>query len=746
MNERPTDYLIEKALAHLHEKEYGAANHYLDQAIGLDANNEDALGWKVSVLRLSGEEKEAEEWIKVGLNRVGDSPRLYYERGMLRFDQKRHADAMKDFDQVLRLDASQQTSYGAHAFEWKIVAESDWRRLQRRFGRAEALLEEALKGDFANSPHIWNQRGLVHYDQNRHEPAITAFENALKCDNSNQFALLWKLIAQASRLRLQRRFEEAASLLDQNDPRIEGGSYTSRILIERGLLHLEREEFAEAATRLEEALQFAPTVDCSRLRLNQVEMFIRMGKEDEALDLLHKLKRAHPGDLFIREKLGWFYIWRHRLDDAEGEFKHLLENDADDIGGVVGLGAVNLQRREYDYARERFQQAVKEAPNYALFRSKLSWALVGEEQGADLDEAESHCSRAIELDRYLAQAWGCKGLIALKRGRIRDAEENLRRSINVNPRDGSYVQLGSLYRHMGLYEEAEETLRSALKINNRDVQALVELGKVRLESDHTSQGIADLRRATKLDPRDESAGEALAMALVEQGRLDAAEHVLRYTLHRLDKARSGRLHLVLSHVLILRGDETKEDDYYKDALTEVNIALGIRPGDLDVRFQRAVLWAKLEDYRDALKDFKHILDTEAKLLKGGEVEREGVDPVRHAEAERQAKKIREQLQRENLRTKGVRSGAFVIAVISVGQLAYLWYLYAHARVSDTLLTLLIPILLGLVVVSFLLPVLVRLKLPGMEAELSPLGEIGSSEPPVKADFASPLPTVISGSR
>ena len=79
-----------------------------------------------------------------------------------------------------------------------------------------------------------------------------------------------------------------------------------------------------------------------------------------------------------------------------------------------------------------------------------------------------------------------------------------------------------------------------------------------------------------------------------------------------------------------------------------------------------------------------------------------------------------------------------LAIIFLTQLIALWIFRLRTeKITDTMLTVLVPILLGLIVVAVLLPWLSRLKMTGLEAELSeptpkeslssgPKGEIGFS--------------------
>ena len=93
------------------------------------------------------------------------------------------------------------------------------------------------------------------------------------------------------------------------------------------------------------------------------------------------------------------------------------------------------------------------------------------------------------------------------------------------------------------------------------------------------------------------------------------------------------------------------------------------------------------------------------------------------------------MREETIRSRASLVSSLVVGVVALGQLAGLWFVRLRGGpVSDVMITVLVPVCLGLLVVSVLLPSLTKLKLTGIEAELSepkpkavaagPKGEIG----------------------
>jgi tetratricopeptide (TPR) repeat protein len=228
-----------------------------------------------------------------------------------------------------------------------------------------------------------------------------------------------------------------------------------------------------------------------------------------------------------------------------------------------------------------------------------------------------------------------------------------------------------------------------------------------------------------LDPYNPRSIIGLAVTLMEGNKLAEAETVLRNGIRFLDKAKRWELHLTLCRLLTHIGDDTGDHQYYSEALEEVSTAIRLKPEHSAPYFHGGIVLFKLEDYRGALRHFRRCKPEDEYCR----------------EAKLNEKRVRIHLHREGSRVSRVAS--LSLAVICLLQLAGLWIalLRTPSKVSTTMLTVLIPILLALIVVSVLLPWLSRLKVTGLEAELNAPGpkESLTSGPRGEIGFGSALP-------
>ena len=533
-------------------------------------------------------------------------------------------------------------------------------RKEQRFVESHQFLDAALKLR-PTSIGILSERAWLYLEQKKHGEAIRAFDEVLQVDRNNESIYLWKIYL----LREQRRFEEAERAVQKATDLF---AQSTRVLNEQGWLYFYQQQYDEAVNCFERVLA---TDAGNELALQGKIATLRMQGEyaDAHREIEQALKKL-PKSIGILSERGWLCFAQARFDEAEAAFEEVL--------ALV--------------------------PNDPFSCINLAWALVWQETEESYSKATRYCRKALSLNASLAQAYGCLGVVAYKQGHMLLAENYLRRSIRVNPAKGHYVDLGALYTRMERYEEAEEVLAAAVQMNPADANAQMELGNLYLQSGRTKEAVRKFRLAMALDSNNPEAARALAIALMEIGQLVEAEKILRGAIRQLDQTKRRKLHLALCQLLALLGDDTGDDWFFEEALKEVNIAIRLNPQDPDLYFHAGIVRFKLEDYVGALKSFKRC---------------QGANE-HHFEAEMNARRITSLIRNEQERSRIGRWESRALALTILGLLIALWILYIATinLVSIAMLLVFSPLLLGCLVVSMLLPWLTRLKITGLEAELS----------------------------
>jgi tetratricopeptide (TPR) repeat protein len=584
--------------------------------------------------------------------------------------------------------------------EWSTLSDKLYLlRVQTRFAEAEALLREKLSEN--EQAHVLlNELGLLYFDQMQYGKALEQFKKVLHNAPYNNFALQ---LALASLRALGRsgspgKFEEAEELLAKVLPIF---PEHDGLLVERGLLYVDQNRFKEADEILTQAAALAD--DPRSAQMARVEALQGLKRGEEAIKILDSLKQQYPNDTDVMARAGWYYIGRNDLDNAKKEFESILSVDRKSVRGLNGMASIHFAKGEFQKAEEKYRDVAALAENDAAIQTNLAWALV--RQGGDdkCEEARSLCRRLLQLNPYFPAANGCLGVIAFRLGNISESEDYLLASTRTNSRDGGYSDLGALYVHMSRYEEADAVLKVALAFNPYDVQALIQRGYLYLAQEKPKEAVRELRRAAVVDKWGEEAARMLATALMRAGEYGEAERVLRDALKRLDENRRWQLHLRLSELLIRLGDEKKDPQYYEDARIEAAIARRLNNTEAEPYFHEGIALAKLKDYSGADISLSYCL-----ALKED-----------HYDAQRNLRIVKTKIREQRVLNAGSGLGAAIVGSAAVIQLVVVWIMYLKGKISETMLTAMIPFLLGLIVLSLLLRTLVKLKLPGgFEAEVS----------------------------
>lgn len=579
---------------------------------------------------------------------------------------------------------------------------------------------------------------------NRFDAARTKFDQALVIDRQSEGALQGSVAS----LRKQRLFQPAAELLRtalELHPRSIG------LLSERGWMYFEQRDYANAVEAFSEILKLYPASEDKVVWKSSLLRALR--RFDEADTTLRTAEARSPDSLVIKTERGWLAFDQQEHDRALEIFNSVLQQDPKNelahqgrvaayrmkgnygeasrlvtealriVEKSAGLeserGWLNFEQGQYEAAEQAFEKLVQLQPTDVYSKINLAWALVRQGSENDLERAVQHCRAALRIDGDLTQAYGCLGVIAARQGRLREAESNLIRSIRLDPIKGRRSDLGALYIQMGRYSDAEKVLTEAVEINHDDAHAHVELGNLFLLTDRVKKAIRQLRIARAVDPSSADPPRALAIALLETGKLVEAEKVLREALRGLDQSKRWQLHLTLCQVLTRVGDETGEATFYTDALQEANEAIRMKDTEAEPYFYTGIVRYKLGDYAGALKDFRRCTSKNE----------------RHLEADLNARRI-EALLRSDLRSRVGRKESYGLATIFLLQLLLIWIVFLGSnKISQGTMLAIVSLLLSLMLISILLPWLSRLKLKGLEAVLSepkpketlasgPKGEVG----------------------
>lgn len=328
----------------------------------------------------------------------------------------------------------------------------------------------------------------------------------------------------------------------------------------------------EAVATLRQLIQSDPRNADARLLLGSVLM--EAGQRAESITQLKEAVRLLPESAEAHNALGEAYNAFGEPSAARPEFARAVELDPKHAQAQANLGDVLAQQNEPDAAIPHLDAAIR------LFGAKSDAAYPHYVRGKifldrqDAAKAAAEFDRATELRPDLAEAWS---------------------------------DLGNARKLLADDAGALAAFRRAVALNTEDAVARYRLGAALLDSGSPHQAVEQLEAAVRLDPRDQSALNALQRALRQDGQLQRAETV-KAALAALIRDRDDRdQKMVAALELNNRGAELEKAGDIRAALEKYRAALEILPDHVGIRTNLAVALLKLGEWEDGVNQMREAL-------------------------------------------------------------------------------------------------------------------------------------------
>ncbi|MGW3352616.1 tetratricopeptide repeat protein [Nonomuraea rubra] len=694
----------------------------VDRALAIDPRNSWALRCRIDFLRYSRRYEEAEQAVAEAVRLQPRDPDLHVTAARVFEDQDRYDDALAHVERALAIDPRDSSAHRRGILV---------RCHARRFSEAEQAATEAARL-CPDDPEVRVATARLFIEQERYEDALTHIDHALAIDPGNAPALLQRVKI----LRARRSFKEAekaaAEAIVLRPNRL-------GIRVELGRVFDDQMKFEQALSCFADALAMDPDHTEAHIARSAALRSSRLCPEAERE--IAGLSRSRPQDRFLKAELAWIHHDEKRMGEARRIFEEL---HASAVGGrerakaAEGLGWVAFSAHEYATAERHFRAAIDELPGNREYELGLAWALT-RQSGRESQEEATGIAHRLTAEGTNASAHVCLGVLSFKSGNLISAEYHLKRALEIDAHHGSHIDLGALYVQMARYPEAEAQLQLAIASKWHESAAHIELGNLYLQwdEDRLPEAEREFRQALAIDAGSGEASIGLAQTLARTGDEAEAERVLRRVLARRDHSDRWRSCTALARLLVQRGDKQQNSDLYAEAYTEAQRAIGLAPNhEADPHFVAGVAHHRLgslaAEARGRFAYRRRAMHHLRECLRR--------DPG-HVEAQRNLNL----LEREIKAAAPAIWGGYAVASISFVLLTIMWTMFfLTSKVTTALLLVNTPILVGLITVSALLPALIRLKLPGFEADLQAGGMSVSLGPTGENTFGPGRFTVTSG--
>jgi tetratricopeptide (TPR) repeat protein len=244
------------------------------------------------------------------------------------------------------------------------------------------------------------------------------------------------------------------------------------------------------------------------------------GNLRQAENVCIEILSEQPNNIDALHFLGILYYQMRNYDFAVEYLEKALKINPNDPDAQYNIGLSFKEKGQLDKAIACYQKALQLNPNFANAQYNLGMVL--QEKG-DIDEAIPCYQKALQLNPNLSGVYYNLGIISQEKEQIDEAIIYYQKALQLNPNlSDAHNNLGLSLQEKGQLDEALAYYQKALQITPHDSKAYYNMGNTFIEKGHIDEAIACYQKALQLNPSYADAYTNLGNALQEKGKLDEA--------------------------------------------------------------------------------------------------------------------------------------------------------------------------------------------------------------------------------
>lgn len=424
----------------------------------------------------------------------------YYNRGIAYQNKGEHAKAIAEFNQSIKLNASDPASYRNRGYSYAQTGEYDL--AIDDYGQTIKL-----KPDFAK---IYYDRGWTYAAKKDHARALNDYNRAVDLDKDNpdlyndrgsSFAELGDLAKALA------DFDKAIAL--KSDYAL-GHANRAWVFSQQG-------KHEEAVAAYDEAIRLAPG---NPDNLNDRGWsLIKIQQYDRAVADLGEAVRIKPDHIHAWQNRGWAYWLKGELDKALADLDHAIGLWPDNLDAQLDRAAILDDKGEFDRSVAAYDKILAVNPEEGRALNGRAW---GYAQKGEFDKALADSERAVALLKDEPNALHTRAWIYMNKGQLETALADFDRALSIDPElAGAYADRGRAYELKGDRDKAVADYRKALSLKSRQfyddkakaaaLQHLTTLAAVVPGAAAPSAGSLDREAAKTAEPQ--PAGKRIALVI-----------------------------------------------------------------------------------------------------------------------------------------------------------------------------------------------------------------------------------------
>jgi predicted Zn finger-like uncharacterized protein len=391
----------------------------------------------------------------------------------------------------------------------------------------------------------------------------------------------------------------------------------------------------EALSRFDSALSAKPSdqpgldgkVPALEAGVGAIQAMLALGRAEEAVPRANVLLAKAPENAEVQLWHGHVLEALERWEDAESDFRGVIEKAPKVFDGYVALSQLLFKRSRPEEAARVLSQATSKVKDSAEVRRMLGNSeltrihlpeaikqfeaalkfdardpgalyglVIAQRKSGLLDAADATLDRLQAADPLFPGLSLERGQLMETRGKYEQAAELYRKALAARPNDGDLkLRLGAALVTAGKVDDAEGVLEQVLKERPASAEAEHYFGRVLFARKETALAVQRFERSVNFDMRVPEYHMYLAWALLEQGDYGSAMESVQRAI-KLDP-NLGDARWILGRIQLRTGA-------VKDALVNLQAALRLKPGRIEALANIGDAYDELRDLSDAIKNYQ----------------------------------------------------------------------------------------------------------------------------------------------
>ncbi len=196
--------------------------------------------------------------------------------------------------------------------------------------------------------------------------------------------------------------------------------------------------------------------------------------------------------------------------------------------GALSRGMDLFMKRDYEAAVREFKRAIGLSPASDFAVTSAHHMASAYLQLNDTKNAVKAYETAITLDPNRDDSHIKLGNLYFTENRYKDAEQEFKEAVRLNPSANNHYSLGQAYLGLELYNDARSAFNHVIRLEPESPNGYFGMGQALSKQGQYQEAIFKFRKALQYDPQLYDAHAEIGYAYADMGEMDLAQQKLNY--------------------------------------------------------------------------------------------------------------------------------------------------------------------------------------------------------------------------